>query len=172
MIIFSPYISELVTYFVSKGGVIKVDNFFDAYFISRGKLIYPMLENINENFLNGIGFGIASDPSTMIVRYDPFMNIPISASVEKGVVPIMILEEIGIIGFIFFLLWIYKLFYRSIMNGFESLILFITIFLLNMGEGVLFSPGGQGLLFLILLTSIIAKPSIVKNSSALKHIKN
>ena len=172
LLIFNSYISESFIYFISKGNVVEVDNFFDAFFISRGGLIYPMLENINENFLNGTGFGIASDPTTMKIRYDPIMNIPIGASAEKGVLPIMVLEEIGIFGFIFFSLWIYNLFYRAIKNGFEALILLITIFLLNMGEAVLFSPGGHGLLFLILLTSIITKSSIAKNSSALGHIKN
>ena len=151
-LIFNSYLIELITFFLSKSGAIEVDSLYDAYLLSRGDFIFQMMDNIRLNLLSGIGFGIASEPSSMKIYYDSIFNLPISASVEKGVVPLMVLEEIGIFGFILFLMWIFILFYRTVINGVESLTVLIAILSFNMGEAVLFSPGGQGLLVLVLLT--------------------
>jgi len=171
-LIFNSYFVNLISFFLSKSGAIEVDGLFDAYLLSRGEFIFQMLDNIKENLITGIGFGIASDLSSMRVYYDPIFNLPISASVEKGVVPLMILEETGIFGFILFLIWILILFYRAVINGIESLTLLLAILSFNMGEAVLFSPGGQGLITLVLLASIVTRPQMEIYSSTTKHLKD
>ena len=70
-----------------------------------------MIDNINKNFTTGIGFGIPSSLSAANIQLDPIFNLPIGMSVEKGSVYIAILEELGIFGFILFVLWIFILFY-------------------------------------------------------------
>ncbi len=70
----------------------------EAYDLSRGSLIDEMWQNITEHPLAGIGFGIGSDPSEMEIERDPVFRLPIGAPIEKGVLPIAVVEELGIIG--------------------------------------------------------------------------
>tara|TARA_B100000035_G_scaffold313188_1_gene326346 strand:+ start:16218 stop:17606 length:1389 start_codon:yes stop_codon:yes gene_type:complete len=144
---------NFIKYFITKSGKVEVDNIFEAYQLSRGPLYEPMFNNIKENIFTGLGFGIASDPQIMRIKYDPIFNLPISAPVEKGLVPLMVFEETGIIGFAIFSYWILTLIIRAKNNGITSMLLVICIILLNMSEGTLFSPGGMGMLNLILITS-------------------
>ena len=111
-----------------------------------------MWENIEAQPWRGIGFGLASDPATMVVDRDPILDLPTGATIEKGVMPIAVLEELGAFGFIAVMLWLWMLISRAARGGgMTALAVFYTALLLNMGESVLFSPGGMGLLFLILI---------------------
>ena len=65
--------------------------------------------------------------------------------------PLAVLEEVGIPGLLFVLLWIWIVFRRSALGGMAPLAVVMTVLLINLGESVLFSPGGMGLLQLILL---------------------
>ena len=171
LIIFSKEIFVFFNTFISKTEV-GLTSIIEIYKISRGVLFEPMIENINKNFMTGIGFGVASDPLDMIIQRDPFLNLPISAPTEKGIVFIMMMEELGFFGFILFIIWISIIFIKAINNGLKAVILVVTIFLLNLGEAVLFSPGGLGLLVLILLTSAVTKPTLSPNLPKLAHSKN
>jgi len=148
---------------ITKGNAVDVSSFWEAYNMSRGRLFEEMIENIQQYPLFGIGFGIASDSQSMRISYDPFFGLPIQAPVEKGIIFVAILEEVGITGFILFLLWIKGLVNRAINIGGMSVFIIITIFLLNMAEATLFSPGGMGLINLILLTSVITNTKIKNN---------
>ena len=116
LLIFYSEIVSAISNFISKGGRVDLEGIFEAYKKARAILFLPMIENISENFITGIGFGVASDPISMAVKRDPIFELPIQASVEKGILILMVLEELGIFGFILFIIWVLLLFYRVILS--------------------------------------------------------
>ena len=96
---FDTRLYELIISYMTKTEQFNIKSIFVAYKISREVLYEPMISNILENTIFGIGFGIASDPLSMNTIY--FNSIPISAPIEKGVLPLAIIEEIGFFGLIF-----------------------------------------------------------------------
>jgi hypothetical protein len=138
--------------FISKGSRAEVTGLANAYEISRGLLIDTMLENIALQPFFGIGFGIASSHNEMDVERDPILGLPTSASIEKGVLPVAVLEEIGILGTAAVLAWLWLLLRQASRSGVTALALVITTLILNFGESTFFSPGGLGLLPMILIT--------------------
>lgn len=171
-ILFNSEIIDKIYDFISKSGREDVSNIFESYKKARGPLYVPMLANISKNFTTGIGFGIASDVTTMKIFRDPFFGLPIQASTEKGFLVLMVLEELGIYGFIFFIIWVLFLLYRAASNGIKAFLVVTNILILNTGEAMLFSPGGAGLLFLIVLTSFVSIPKLPTNKHAIKKFKN
>ncbi len=138
-------------HFITKSGRHDVGGLMEAYNRSRGRLMDAMLANIGEHPLTGIGFGIASDPWHMNVRTDAVFGLPVGASIEKGVTPLMVLEELGVFGAALVALWVVALLRGCARGGLAPLAICLTALLLNMGEATLFSPGGFGLLLLVLL---------------------
>lgn len=143
--------------FFAKGG--ESSDLTDAYNGSRGALIDAMLTNVQTNPFVGIGFGVSSFPEQMEIERDPFFGIPISAPIEKGVMPIAILEEVGVVGFIFFAAWSFFVFRKGGRSGLSELAVSITIFWINLGESVLFSPGGLGLIHIVLISWAATTPT-------------
>jgi hypothetical protein len=161
MIIPGISISDHIINFINKQGELYLENILITYQKSRSILYEPMIVNILENPFKGIGFGIASEFSNINIKY--FMNIPFSAPIEKGNLPLAILEEVGLYGFIFFMIWILILVRLAIANSSGALIVLLTFLLFNFGEAGLFSPKGYGMLYLIVITSVITKPKLIKN---------
>lgn len=131
-------------------------SFIEAADASRGALVERMIENIQQNPWAGIGFGIASQPEYMEVVRDPVLGLPVSALVEKGVMPIAIVEEIGIVGAMLVLGWFLFVLRCGAQVGVQNFALIITVVLVNFGESMFFSVGGMGMLLLILLTGAVA----------------
>lgn len=122
---------------------------FDA---SRGALISRSMQNFYANPVLGIGFGVASNPADMKVVREPVFGFPVSASIEKGNMYSAILEEIGFTGFVLFAGLLLVLLNSVCRSGqLEMIWLFFAALLLNVGEAVLFSPNGIGLLVWIVL---------------------
>jgi hypothetical protein len=119
---------------------------------SRGGLVDEMLVNIEKYPLTGIGFGVASDPSSMRIDRDPLLGLPTGAAIEKGVLPFAVIEELGMLGALLVLAWLWMLIRRGARSGVFALSVLTIVLLTNLGEATLFSPGGMGLLPLILLT--------------------
>jgi len=152
-LIFAPQIGQKYKYYISKSDRAgSVENIADAYFKSRGGLIERMLVNINENPLSGIGFGVASESELIVVERDSFLGLPISAPVEKGVLPLILIEELGLIGVAIFFAWLLYLVFRAGRRGVVNLAVLMTVIVINFGEGVFFSPGGLGMLVLVVLS--------------------
>lgn len=152
-VIFAPQIGEKVGNYISKSGRAgSVESIAEAYDRSRGGLIDRMIANINENPLTGIGYGIASEPALMVVEREPFFGLPVGAPVEKGVLPLAMLEELGWVGAGIVAVWLIALALKASKNGVVSISVLITALMINMGENVFFSPGGMGLLILIGVT--------------------
>ena len=122
---------------------------FQTYGASRGSLIDKMLANIDEHPITGIGFGIASDATAMIVDRDPFLGIPTGAAVEKGVMPLAVLEELGLFGALAIASWMAMAIAAAVRGGVVPTTVLCTALLTNMGEATFFSPSGFGLLVLL-----------------------
>ena len=110
-----------------------------------------------------ISSGIAPDIEHMsLIRYivviSAFLSIFFRISFLKYH-PIT-LYTLGFAGFILFVMWTFILIYKASIYSLGSMIILITILLINIGEAVLFSIGGMGLPVLILLTSIITRPKL------------
>jgi hypothetical protein len=112
---------------------------------SRGELVRNMTDNIERKFWTGIGFGVASRTDLITVERDPGYGMPVSAAVEKGVMPIAILEELGPIGFVCVAYWLLLLGRRS-SRSIEGLTVFLACLASNLGEATFFATGGMGLL--------------------------
>lgn len=152
-ILFTPQIADKLDSFISKSGRAGAElSVADAYEMSRGDLVEDMLENIKKYPVTGIGFGIASNPELMKVDRDPFLGLPISASIEKGVMPIAVIEELGVPISMLVFIWLLKGIQIAAYKGPMSLSLILTVLFINMGEYVFFSPGGMGMLILISFT--------------------
>lgn len=150
-IVMAPTISQKIHHYITKSGRAEVGGLMEAYQDSRGGGIELMLNNFLEHPFAGNGFGIASVPGMMKIRRDPVLGLPMSASVEKGVTPVAVLEELGIPGALFVATWIIILLKGSARSGLAPFAVCMTVLFLNFGEATLFSPGGAGLLSLILL---------------------
>ena len=124
----------------------------EAYDKSRGGLIDKLITNIEEHPFTGIGFGIASNPFEMIIERDPVIGLPVGAAIEKGVLPLAVVEELGFIGAFLVFMWFWMVVKRAGLRGFTPLALTTTALLLNMGENTFFSPGGFGGLLLIFVS--------------------
>jgi hypothetical protein len=144
-----PVLSGLVSDYISK----RTDKYdlLDAAEQSRGALVEAMLSNVEEKPLTGIGFGIASDFSSMVVVRHPVFEFPLSAPIEKGVLPIAVLEELGVFGLFTVATWIWLMVKRAAQTGVVAFAVVAVLLFTNLGESVLFAPSGAGLLELILL---------------------
>lgn len=129
-----------------------VGSLLEAADASRGRLVDAMIKNIDENPFAGIGFGVASDPVEMVVDRDPVFGLPTGAAVEKGVLPIAVIEELGVPGAILVLIWLWVVVRRAAQSGIYAITVLAIIIFSNFGEATLFSPGGMGLLSLVLLS--------------------
>lgn len=149
-VIFAPQIGDKVGNYISKSGRAgSVESIAEAYDKSRGGLIDRLVANIEENPVTGIGFGIGSEPELMVVERDPVFGLPVSAAVEKGVLPLVIVEELGIPGALLVFVWLFWILRRAALSGVTGVALIGTALLINMGESTFFSPGGLGMLILI-----------------------
>jgi hypothetical protein len=113
---------------------------------SRGELISRSMENFRSAPLWGVGFGTPSDIEQLDRRSETLFGIPIRASAEKGFMPSAVLEETGLFGAVFVIMFIITLvvpIHRS--RNFTLVWLVWTALLTNVGEAVLFSLGGFGL---------------------------
>ena len=155
---------DLLEYILSKSNRSAGSSILESFLESRGDIILRSLQNVNENFWAGIGFGIASDYENMSVLRDNFFDIPYSAPVEKGLLYMAILEEIGFFGFLLFLFFLMICFLSLSPSESQSFPILVIILLFNIGESTFFSPGGLGGLLTLFLTLSISKKNIKHKS--------
>ena len=121
-------------------GVDKEEDYLVAMTASRMGAVEMMLDDFKRNPLIGCGFQVNQESARFADQTFVF-----SAPVEKGVTPLVVLSEGGIIGsiiFIGFLLSFYATFFKN--KYYSTLVLFTTFLAVNLGEAILFSPGGVG----------------------------
>ncbi|MCC7460961.1 MAG: hypothetical protein IT480_00725, partial [Gammaproteobacteria bacterium] len=131
-----------ISHFVLKGRQGSVSEAFEA---SRGEKVSSQIHNFMISPWIGHGFGVfAEGDPTPGVR--TFMGIPVSAPVEKGVLPTAVLEETGIIGFLCFAVLVYALVAPAWRRAPPTVVaMLIACLFVNLGEAILLSPGGMGL---------------------------
>lgn len=139
---------QLGEYLTKRSGASGV---LEAANLSRGGIFYSMIDNIEQHPLRGIGFGIGSDPWMMAITHHPLYGLPTSAPIEKAVMPVAVMEELGIPGFVLVAAWMWMLLRSAARAGIVRLVVITTALLINFGEFVFFSPGGLGLLLLVLV---------------------
>lgn len=147
MLAAGPFLANKLSDFIQKGS--ESDSLTEAAFKSRGMLIAEMLANIEKYPATGIGFGVSSELDYYGLARDPIFGLPVMATVEKGVMPIAVAEELGIIGAVFAYAWIALLAFRSVNGGLVTGTVFWSVLVTNVAEACLFSPGGQGMFQLI-----------------------
>ena len=123
----------------------------DMYDASRGRLMRAMLANIEQRPIVGIGFGVASEASAMVVARDEMFGLPVGAAIEKGVLPLAIVEEVGVLGAVAVVAWLFVVMRGAMRGGVAAGAVSWTAVLTNLGESTLFSPGGLGLLVLMVV---------------------
>ena len=148
VVVAAPLLAGKLNSYLFKGS--DATTLIDAADASRGVLVVRMLSNIQEHPWTGIGFGISSTPLNWELERDSIFGLPLSAPVEKGVMPLAVIEELGIFGALAVLGWILSLLLRSARAGVSQLAVIITVLFVNLGESMFFSVGGMGMLLLIL----------------------
>jgi len=124
----------------------------EAFQDSRGRLIERSWNNFERNPVLGIGFGVASDPTSFQIRRDPLFGLPVGASVEKGLLLTAILEEVGIVGSIFFGLMLFMILRPLLRRSPLPMIwMALTAICVNVGESVFFAVGGMGLFMWLII---------------------
>lgn len=113
----------------------------EALTSSRMGLMEMSLRDFKRNPLIGMGFQVAEYTKAQ-TRGRGFV---ISASVEKGVLPVMVLGETGILGEICFLSFLTIFFVTCFKRQYHvTATMFSVLLVTNMGEATFFSPGGIG----------------------------
>ena len=116
---------------------------------SRQSTIDMNLRDFRRNHLLGSGFQVAADTRE---KYNSGRATIFTASVEKGVIPLMILGETGIIGAVFFLLFLAVFYQTCAHRRYVATATLFTVYLsTNMAEATFFSPSGSGGTLWILL---------------------
>jgi len=118
----------------------------ESFHLSRGDRIEASWTNFESHPFFGIGFGVPSDFSDVkTLELDPILGLPITASVEKGVLVVGMLEENGIIGSIVLMSLCFFLIRPAFSLEHPHMIaLILACLFVNSGEAILFSMGGVG----------------------------
>ena len=141
------YMDEFISYLVKGSGS---DNFADIAMSSRGPLFLAMWNNIVLNPILGIGFGAPTDNIFFNIEdASSFAGIIISYPNEKGILFFAILEEIGLIGLILFIMLLVFILYQAFKRNFLGAILGLSILSSNITEATFTSFGGAGLILFI-----------------------
>lgn len=121
------------------------DTFSGALMEARSLVVDRSMANFYDKPIFGIGFGLPSYPWDLNVTR--FMGIPIGNPVEKGVLVVSVLEELGVVGFVGFVALVIAIVYRAVTwRSGQALAITFAALATNAGEASLFSPGGIGMI--------------------------
>lgn len=112
----------------------------------QGLMEYSMYE-FRRNPLWGSGFQVAEYNRAMVKG----QGLVLSASIEKGVLPVMVLGETGIVGSLLFLVFLVSFYVTASRRClYVTITMFTAMFVANLGEAMFFAPGGDGSLMWML----------------------
>lgn len=118
-------------------------SFSEALTSSRQGLLAESMADFRRNPLFGSGFQVAAYTASMIAKSGS--SLVISAPIEKGVLPVMVLGETGVVGSVMFAIFLVSFYLTSVNRKlYVTLALFTVMLASNMGEASFFSPGGMG----------------------------
>lgn len=117
-------------------------NLTEAMTESRMGLVEQNMYDFRRNMILGSGFQVSEQHIDLMSRSK---GLILTAPIEKGVLPLMILGEGGIVGAIAFIAFL-CVFYTSSYHKklFVTMTMMTVLLALNMGEATFFSPGGSG----------------------------
>ena len=114
----------------------------EAFTASRMGKIDSNLADFKSSPIFGTGFQVTYD---MKYQFDHHDGLILSASLEKSILPLMVLGETGIVGGFVFLIFIISFYATCIKKRYYCCATLHTVFLVtNMAEATYFSPGGGG----------------------------
>ncbi len=114
----------------------------EAITASRMGAVEINLRDLRLNPAFGKGFQVVPEHRPM---YQAGMIALYSAPIEKGVLPLMVLGETGVVGFSVFLLFLCLFYARCLKRKYVVTATMFTLFLMtNVAEATFFSPAGQG----------------------------
>lgn len=124
--------------FANKGGKAETLD-LNQVVASRAGVVEASWRNFLESPLIGIGFEVAK------TEYFQKNASLFSAPIEKGFLPVAVLEESGIIGTLFFLVFLLAYLWGLARQlNIPGIALFVTFLAVNCGESMFFSMGGHG----------------------------
>lgn len=136
--------SNAISRWLRKTDDVKTDrrSLSEAFTASRQGLIEMCMDDFRQRPLIGMGFQVAEYTQEYARRNK---GLILSSPIEKGVIPIMILGETGIVGIIVFAIFL-LVFYGGCVNKrlYITLVMMLVLLTINLGEATFFSPGGIG----------------------------
>jgi O-antigen ligase len=136
--------------------------------VSRQFMIDAMWKNFQQSPWIGIGFEVAT--SEYFQQNATLLNAPI----EKGVLPVAVLEETGIIGAFFFTVFLVCLLGNMALTlNIPGLALILTFLTVNMGEAMFFSLAGHGAYGWLMMAAgiMLGQRCVVVVSNPLLHVR-
>jgi hypothetical protein len=129
-----------------QGGGSTTDVLIGSVENSRGNQIRRALDTIRKNPLTGVGFGVAPEGLEQIVIRDPVYGLPISAPAEEGFLPLGVLSQVGVIGAVALLLFVFRVALPIVRWApLPVFAMFVMAMCLNLGEMIFFASGDLGL---------------------------
>lgn len=114
----------------------------EAFTSSRMGKVEDNMADFRSSPVFGTGFQVTYD---MKYAFAHHKGLILSASLEKSILPLMVLGETGVVGSIFFWLFIIVFYTTCVKKRYYCCATLHTIFLVtNMAEATYFSPGGAG----------------------------
>lgn len=116
--------------------------FGEAFTASRQGLIAENMYDFKRNPILGSGFQVSYEHQFWFKNHKGMIW---TAPIEKGVLPVMVLGETGIVGEIAFLIFLSIFYMTCIRKKYFCCMTLMTAFIVsNMAEANFFSPGGPG----------------------------
>lgn len=137
---------DAISRWIRKRGDVSADNrsTVEALTSSRMGLIDKSMYDFKLNPILGMGFQVEERHRYSIKGYSG-SGLILSASIEKGVLPVMVIGETGVIGGVAFAVFLFVFYTSCFRMRLTITALLFTVFLAtNMGEATFFSPGGPG----------------------------
>ena len=114
----------------------------EAFTSSRMGKVEENMADFKSSPVFGTGFQVTYD---MKYTFAHHKGLILSAALEKSILPLMVLGETGVVGSIFFWLFIIVFYATCVKKRYYCCATLHTIFLVtNMAEATYFSPGGGG----------------------------
>ena len=114
----------------------------EALTASRQGVMEMCMDDFRRNPLLGMGFQVAEYTR---LNAEQSKGLILSSPIEKGVIPVMVLGETGIVGAIIFGAFLLAFYKGCSEKRLYITLTMMTVFLtINMGEATFFSPGGIG----------------------------
>ena len=128
---------------------------------TRGAQITSDLELMTEHPLLGYGFGVSPgsenymDPNNLL-----FFGIPLSAPIEQGFLPLATIAQIGVVGSLFIIPFLFSMYRSARRSSPEDAGLFAAVVGVNFGEMIFFSFGSMGGLVWVMLVFLAVSGSM------------